>query len=75
MNLYEKHKKNADLVVPFLGCPVGEAVPECPFIVYWTEKDTEKRIRQMEKLSEEELTQLRTFHRTCLVKKLEQNQE
>ncbi|MGE0021062.1 MAG: hypothetical protein AB7S72_15420 [Draconibacterium sp.] len=75
MYLYEKHKKNADLVVPFVGCPIGEAVSDCPFIAYWTETDIEKRIRQMDKLSDEELSQLRVFHQRCLLKKLEQTAE
>ena len=75
MYLNDKLIKNADLVVPFIGCPIGEAVPDCPFVSFWKEADTGKRIKQMESISDEELNHLRIFHQSCLLKKLEQIQE
>jgi len=75
MYLNDKLIKNADLVVPFTGCPIGEAVPNCPFIAFWAEKDTGKRIKQMESISDENLNHLRIFHQSCLLKKLEQLQK
>jgi hypothetical protein len=75
MYINEKLIKNADLVVPFIGCPIGEPVSECPFISFWKEADTGKRIKQIEEKSEEELQQLRIFHKACILWKIDQLQE
>lgn len=75
MYLNDKLSKNADLVVPFIECPIGEAIPDCPFVSFWKEADIGKRVKQMENISDEDLNQLRIFHQSCLLKKLEQIQE
>lgn len=72
MYLNEKLIKNADLVVPFVRCPIGDAVSNCPFIAFWAETDTGKRVKMIEDINDNDLDQLRNFHQTCLLKKLEQ---
>ena len=71
MNFTKKNKEYVDLVVPFTCCPIGEPVEDCPFISYWDIKDLAERIRPIEELSEEELDNLRAFHRKCLIEKVE----
>lgn len=62
----KKNLENADLVSAFLRCPVGEAVIDCPFIQAYQLNNPEEQIRILNTLSEPELEQLRSHHRTCL---------
>lgn len=66
----EKDIKYADLVVPFTKCPLGEAVKDCPFMVYWKIEGQGKRIKLIEELPEAKLDELRGFHRKCLTEKI-----
>jgi len=75
MNLTERNIKYADLVVPFSGCPIGNPVDDCPFSKYWKTDDTSNRIILIENLTENELDNLREFHRECLMKKVKGRRE
>ncbi|WP_321373413.1 hypothetical protein [uncultured Draconibacterium sp.] len=72
MNLSEKSIKHIGLVVPFTCCPIGEPVSECPFIPFWKNNSRKDNEELIEKLPEEELEKLQTFHDKCLRKKIEQ---
>lgn len=74
MAFSEKNIKYADLIVPFIKCPLGEAVANCPFIDYWKIGDEEKQIGLVDELPEEKLDELRAFHRKCLTIKIEKTQ-
>ena len=62
----EKIRKNADLINPISGCPFGDPVAECPFIPFYEIKDERKKIEQIEVISQNELDELRMFHRACM---------
>ncbi len=75
MTFSERSIKYADLLVPLKKCPLGEAVPDCPFVEYWQIEDLMKRMNLIEELSEEKLDELREFHRKCLAIKIKQAQK
>lgn len=75
MTFSERSIKYADLLVPLKKCPLGEAVPDCPFVEYWQIEDLTERMNLIEELSEEKLDELRDFHRKCLAKKIKQAQK
>ena len=75
MTFSERSIKYADLLVPLKKCPLGEAVPDCPFVEFWQIEDLTKRMNLIEELSEEKLDELRDFHRKCLAKKIKQAQK
>lgn len=75
MTFSERSIKYADLLVPIKKCPLGETVPDCPFVEYWQIEDLTKRMNLIEELSEEKLDELRDFHRKCLAKKIKQTQK
>jgi len=62
----EKIRQNADLINPISACPFGEPIAECPFIQYYGIKDERKQIEQIEVIPQEELDELRMFHRACM---------
>ena len=62
----KRNLENADLVSAFLRCPVGEAVADCPFIQAYQLNNPEAQIKLLNALSDPELEQLRSHHRTCL---------
>ena len=64
----EKIRQNADLLVPISECPFGDPIAECPFIPYYALKDEQKQMEQVEVIPEEELDELRKFHRDCMAK-------
>lgn len=64
----EKIRQNADLLVPISECPFGDPVDECPFIPYYALKDERKQMEQVKVIPQEELDELRIFHRTCMAK-------
>lgn len=66
MYLTEKNIKNADMVSAFTRCPFGETVEDCPFIPYYGLNNPPEQIRLMNTLSEQELEQLRSHHRSCI---------
>jgi len=71
-------KKNiayADLIVPFIKCPLGEAVADCPFKDYWKMDNEDKQIDLVDQLPEEKLDELRAFHRECLKVKIQAARE
>lgn len=66
-NLYtEKIRQNADLLVPISECPFGDPIAECPFIPFYELKDEQKQMEQVEFIPQEELEELRKFHRACM---------
>jgi len=75
MTFSERSIEYADLLVPMNKCPLGEAVPDCPFAEYWKIKDRSRRAELIEELAEEKLNELRDFHRKCLAVKIEKAQE
>lgn len=75
MTFSERSIKYADLLVPIKKCPLGEAVPDCPFVEYWQIEDETKQMNLIEELPEEKLDELREFHRKCLAKKIKQAQK
>jgi hypothetical protein len=75
MAFTEKNIKYADLIVPFSGCPLGEAVEDCPFTNYLKIENPSERIRPIDDLPEEKLDKLRAFHRKCLQVKIDRAQE
>ncbi|WP_297098555.1 hypothetical protein [uncultured Draconibacterium sp.] len=75
MTFSERSIKYADLLVPIKKCPLGEAVPDCPFVEYWQIKDETKQMNLIEELPEEKLDALREFHRKCLAIKIKQAQK
>lgn len=62
----EKIRKNADLINPITACPFGDPITECPFIPYYGIKDERKQIKQIEVIPQDDLDELRTFHRACM---------
>ena len=64
----EKIRQNADLLVPISECPFGDPIAECPFIPYYELKDERKQMLQVEAIPQEELNELRIFHRACMAK-------
>lgn len=62
----EKNNRNADLVSAFLRCPFDEPVADCPFIQAYHLNNPEEQISILNSLSEPELEQLRSHHRTCI---------
>ena len=68
----EKMIANTDLVVPANGCQFGNPVEDCPFTKYWDIKDPDDRINAIAILSNEELENLRAFHRKCVLEKVKQ---
>jgi hypothetical protein len=62
----EKSIKYADLIVPMVGCPLGETASDCPFIKFWSCYTFEERIGLLERLTEKDLTSLRLHHRKCV---------
>lgn len=62
----EKIRQNADLINPISACPFGEPIAECPFIPFYEIKDERKQIEQIEVIPQEELDELRKFHRACM---------
>lgn len=64
----EKLRQFADLVVPFTECPFGEPISNCPFIPIHQVADEYKQIEQINQYSEEELDNLRAYHRDCMKK-------
>ncbi len=62
----EKIRQNADLVNPISACPFGEPIAECPFIPYYSKNDEREQIMQIEVIPQEELDELRKFHRKCM---------
>ena len=75
MILSEKSIQYADLMVPFRKCPLGDAVPDCPFVEYWENEDPSYRVQVIEELPEDKLDELREFHRNCMAKKIKQAQQ
>ena len=72
MILSERSIKYADLMVPLRKCPLGEAVPDCPFVEYWENEDPSYRVQLIAELPEDKLDDLRDFHRNCLAAKIKQ---
>ena len=64
----EKIRQNADLINPISACPFGEPIAECPFISYYALNDERKQIMQIDVIPQEELEELRMFHRACMAK-------
>ncbi|MDX9906735.1 MAG: hypothetical protein RBS55_09140 [Bacteroidales bacterium] len=59
-------RRNADLIGAFSACPFGNPVPECPFIPYYKLNNERKQIMQIDVIPQEELDELRRFHRACV---------
>ncbi len=64
----EKLRQYADLVVPFMGCPFGEPIIECPFVEFHQLGNESKQIEQVDLHTEKELSLLRSYHRDCMQK-------
>ena len=64
----EKIRLNADLINPISACPFGEPIAECPFIPFYTLNNERKQIMQIDVIPQEELDELRKFHRACMEK-------
>ena len=64
----EKIRQNADLLIPISECPFGDPIAECPFIPYYTLKNEQKQMEQVESIPQEELDEFRIFHRACMAK-------
>jgi hypothetical protein len=64
----EKIRQNADLINPISACPFGEPIAECPFIPYYELKNEREQIMQIDEIPQEELDELRAFHRSCMEK-------
>tara|TARA_R110002050_G_scaffold169807_1_gene301642 strand:+ start:19002 stop:19244 length:243 start_codon:yes stop_codon:yes gene_type:complete len=63
-----KIRQNADLVNAMSKCPFGEPVVDCPFIPYYEMKNERNQVAQIETIPQEELDEMRQFHRTCMRK-------
>lgn len=61
-----KIRQNADLINAFSACPMGNPIPECPFIPYYKLNDEQEQIMQIDVIPQDELDQLRIFHRGCV---------
>jgi len=64
----EKIRQNADLINPISACPFGEPIAECPFLPYYELKNEREQIMQIDEIPQEELNELRKFHRACMEK-------
>lgn len=64
----EKIRQNADLINPISACPFGEPITACPFLQYYELKNEREQIMQINKIPQEELDELRKFHRSCMEK-------
>lgn len=62
----EKIRQNADLINPISACPFGEPIAECPFISYYTINNEREQIMQIDIIPQEDLDELRKFHRACM---------
>jgi hypothetical protein len=62
----EKIRQNADLINPISACPFGEPIAECPFLPYYELKNEREQIMQIDEIPQEELDELRKFHRACM---------
>ncbi|MDD2305799.1 MAG: hypothetical protein PHP53_13945 [Prolixibacteraceae bacterium] len=62
----EKIRQNADLINPISACPFGEPIAECPFIPYYALNNEREQIMQIDVIPQEELDELRKFHRACM---------
>ncbi|MFA5330241.1 MAG: hypothetical protein WC384_20770 [Prolixibacteraceae bacterium] len=62
----EKIRQNADLINPISACPFGEPIVECPFIPHYTLNNEREQIMQIDVIPQEELDELRKFHRACM---------
>lgn len=62
----EKIRQNADLISPISACPFGEPITECPFLPYYELNNEREQIMQIDKIPQEELDELRKFHRDCM---------
>ncbi len=71
----EKLMKNADLVIPFERCLYFRPVDNCPFVKFWTMDVTYEHEHPILVHSDEELEELRVFHRKCLVEQVKRAQE
>ncbi len=60
--------QNADLINPISVCPFGEPIAECPFLQYFELKNEREQIMQIDIIPQEELDELRKFHRSCMEK-------
>lgn len=61
-----KIRRNADLINAFSACPLGNPIPECPFRPFYALKNEREQILRIETIHQEELDQLRKFHRDCM---------
>ena len=66
----EKIRQNADLINPISACPFGEPIAECPFRPYYELNNEREQIMRIDKIPQEELDELRKFHRSCMEKYL-----
>lgn len=64
----EKIRKNADLIQAFSACPIGDPIIECPFISYYKIQDERRQVEQIEIIPQDQLDQMRIFHRSCMDK-------
>jgi len=62
----EKIRPKADLINPISSCPFGEPIVECPFLPYYELKNEREQIMQIDIIPQEELEELRKFHRSCM---------
>ena len=63
-----KISQNVDLINPISACPFGEPIAECPFLSYYELKNEREQIMQIDIIPQEELDELRKFHRSCMEK-------
>lgn len=61
-----KLKQNADLAVPASACPFGEPVAGCPFVPFYQLGDERSQILKIIDIPQEELDEMRKFHRECM---------
>jgi hypothetical protein len=64
----EKIRQNADMINPISACPFGEPIAECPFLQYYELNNEREQIMQIDVIPQEELDELRKFHRACMEK-------
>jgi len=70
----EKYLKNADLIIPFERCSFGKPALDCPFAKYWNSVDTDEENSPILILTNEELENLRIFHRKCMLEQVKLKQ-
>lgn len=61
-----KIRQNADLINAFSACPMGDPIPECPFVPFYKLNNEREQIMQIDVIPQDELDQLRMFHRDCV---------